>query len=164
MGSFPPDSAGSIPSFEPPPTRSSPRDFGQSRSWLSVRSCTSCRPRLRPATPRLIVNAWEKLNDTELYDMLYNYVIFGAVIFYMLAISSVFVLRRRQPDLPRPYRTWGYPLTPLLYVTASLLLLGNMLADKTSRVQSLAGLGIILLGVPAYWLFRRSAPRIDAVG
>ena len=61
----------------------------------------------------------------------------------MLAISSVFVLRLRQPDLPRPYRTWGYPLTPLLYVAASLLLLGNMLADDTSRVQSLAGLGII---------------------
>jgi basic amino acid/polyamine antiporter, APA family len=121
-------------------------------------------PTVAPGFPRIIVSAWEKLNETELYDLLYNYVIFGAVIFYMLAISSVFVLRIRQPDLPRPYRTWGYPLTPLLYVAASLLLVGNMLADKTSRVQSLAGLGIILLGVPAYWLFRRSAPRIDAVG
>jgi APA family basic amino acid/polyamine antiporter len=60
----------------------------------------------------------------------------------------------RQPDLPRPYRTWGYPLTPLLYVAAALFLLGNMLLDHQSRVQSLAGLGIIALGVPAYWLFR----------
>ena len=63
--------------------------------------------------------------------MLYTYVIFGAIIFYMLAIASVFVLRARQPDLPRPYRTLGYPLTPLLYVAAVLLLLGNMLADDT---------------------------------
>ena len=72
----------------------------------------------------------------------------------MLAISSVFVLRVRFPDLPRPYRTLGYPLTPLLYVTAALFLLGNMLVDHHSRIQALAGLGIIALGVPAFWLFR----------
>jgi basic amino acid/polyamine antiporter, APA family len=117
-------------------------------------------PTVAPGCPQLVVNAWEKLNETELYDLLYNYVIFGAVIFYMLAISSVFVLRVRQPELPRPYRTWGYPLTPLLYVAASLLLLGNMLADETSRVQSLAGIGIILLGVPAFWVFRRRSTQI----
>jgi amino acid transporter len=109
--------------------------------------------------PGPILAGWKKLNETPLYDVLFNYVIFGATIFYMLAIASVFVLRVRQPDLPRPYRTWGYPLTPLLYVAAALLLLGNMLADHRSRVQSLAGLGIILLGVPAYWLFRSPAAR-----
>ena len=112
-------------------------------------------PEVAPGWPKLILAAWKKLNDTPLYDLLYSYVIFGANIFYMLAISSVFVLRIRQPDLPRPYRTWGYPFTPLLYVAAALLLLGNMLLDPQSRVPSLAGLGIILLGVPAYWLFRR---------
>jgi APA family basic amino acid/polyamine antiporter len=111
--------------------------------------------------PGAILSAWEKLNKTALYDLLYSYVIFGATIFYMLAIASVFVLRIRRPDLPRPYRTWGYPLTPLLYVAAALLLLGNMLADHQSRVQSLAGLGIILLGVPAYWLFRSPAHQVE---
>jgi APA family basic amino acid/polyamine antiporter len=75
----------------------------------------------------------------------------------MLAIASVFVLRVRRPELPRPYRTLGYPLTPLLYVAAALLLLGNMLADAESRVPSLIGLGIILLGVPAFWFFRQSS-------
>jgi basic amino acid/polyamine antiporter, APA family len=117
-------------------------------------------PTVAPGWPHLIVNAWKKLNETALYDLLYSYVIFGATVFYMLAISSVFVLRIRQPDLPRPYRTWGYPLTPLLYVAASLLLLGNMLADDESRVQSLAGIGIILLGLPAYWLFRRNQAEV----
>ena len=87
--------------------------------------------------------------------MLYTYVIFGANVFYLLAIASVFVLRARQPDLPRPYRTWGYPFTPLLYVVAALLLLGNMLVDYQSRVQSATGLGLILLGLPAYYLLRR---------
>jgi hypothetical protein len=46
-------------------------------------------------------------------------VIFGANLFHLLAITSVFVLRIKQPDLPRPYRTWGYPDTPLLYVAAA---------------------------------------------
>ena len=75
----------------------------------------------------------------------------------MLAIASVFVLRVRRPDLPRPYRTLGYPVTPLLFVAAALLLLGNMLVDDQSRVPSLVGLGIIAAGVPAYWFFRRSS-------
>jgi basic amino acid/polyamine antiporter, APA family len=118
-------------------------------------------PSVAPGLPRWILAAWKKLNETPLYDLLYTYVIFGANLFYMLAISSVFVLRVRQPDLPRPYRAWGYPFTPLLYVAAALLLLGNMLADHQSRVQSLAGLGIIVVGVPAYWLFRVNPPDIN---
>ena len=112
----------------------------------------------------MILAAWKKLNETPLYDLLYTYVIFGANLFYMLAISSVFVLRVRRPDLPRPYRTWGYPFTPLLYVAAALFLLGNMLADHQSRVQSLAGIGIILLGVPAYWFFRVKSTAVDEAG
>ncbi len=100
--------------------------------------------------------AWKRLNQTPLYDLLYTYVIFGANLFYMLAISSVFVLRVRRPELPRPYRTVGYPVTPLLYVAGGTVLLGSMLLDHASRVQSLVGIGIILLGVPAYWIFRRA--------
>jgi amino acid transporter len=110
------------------------------------------------SVPQSILSAWRKLNETPLYDLLYTYVIFGANLFYLLAISSVFVLRVKQPDLPRPYRTWGYPFTPLLYVVAALLLLGNMLVDYESRAQSATGLGLILLGLPAaFFLRRRSA-------
>jgi APA family basic amino acid/polyamine antiporter len=88
--------------------------------------------------------------------LLYTYVIFGANLFYMLAIGSVFVLRFRQPDLPRPYRTLGYPVTPILYIAGVLILLGSMLVDHASRVQSLVGIGIILLGLPAYWILRKA--------
>jgi amino acid transporter len=100
-----------------------------------------------------LLAAWSTLNHTPLYDLLFTYVIFGATIFYMMTIASVFVLRVRQPDLPRPYRTWGYPWTPLLYVVAALLLLGNMVVDRQSRFQSIAGLGLILIGLPARALF-----------
>jgi amino acid transporter len=109
------------------------------------------------ALPRWALAAWTKLNKTPLYDLLYTYVIFGATAFYLLAIASVFVLRVRRPDLDRPYRTLLYPLTPALYVAAALLLLGNMLADAQTRLPSLVGLGIILLGVPAFWFFRWSS-------
>ena len=82
--------------------------------------------------------------------MLYTYVIFGGTVFYTLAITSVFVLRWKRPELPRPYRTWGYPVTPLLYVLASLLLIQSMLT--TATIESIAGLGIIAAGLPAYLL------------
>jgi amino acid transporter len=103
--------------------------------------------------PGPIVRAWAKLNETPLYEVLYTYVIFGANLFYLFTIAGVFVLRARDPDRPRPYRTWGYPVTPLLYVIGAVLLLQNMLWEKAAESQ--AGLAIIALGLPAYWLFRR---------
>jgi len=106
-----------------------------------------------------ILTAWNQLNKTPLYDLLFTYVIFGVTVFYLLAITSVFVLRIKQPDLPRPYRTWGYPFTPLLYVAAAVLLLGNMLVDPQSRMQALFGIVIILLGIPAWAILRRPPPR-----
>ncbi len=105
-----------------------------------------------------VVRAWSALNQTPLYDILLTYVIFGANLFYLMAITSVFVLRFKQPDLPRPYRTWGYPVTPLLYTVAAVLLLGNMLLDVQSRVQALAGIGLILLGLPAWSILSRRRP------
>jgi amino acid transporter len=109
-----------------------------------------------------ILDAWRKLNEKPLYDLLYTYVIFGANVFYLLAVASVFVLRSKLPDLPRPYRTWGYPFTPLLYVAGAILLLGNMLLSYESRMQSAIGLGLILLGLPAYAIFRRTGGRQPA--
>ena len=80
-------------------------------------------------------------------------------VFVVEAVTSVFVLRIKHPDLLRPYRTWGYPFTPLLYVAAAVLLLGNMLVDAQSRVQALAGIGIILLGIPAWAILRKKPHR-----
>lgn len=104
--------------------------------------------------PRPILAAWAGLHAKPLYDVLFTYVIFGGTIFYGLAIVSVFVLRARRPDLPRPYRTWGYPVTPLLYTAASLFLLWSIFEEN--RFESLAGLAIVAAGVPAYFFFTRA--------
>jgi len=106
------------------------------------------------AWPGPVVGAWAKLNRTPLYDLMFTYVIFGATVFYTLAIAAVFVLRRTRPDLPRPYRTWGYPVTPLVYVVAAAGLLANMLRETPA--ESLAGLGVIAAGLAAYPLFDRT--------
>jgi amino acid transporter len=103
--------------------------------------------------PQPVLNAWAMLNKTPLYEVLYTYVIFGANLFYLLTITAVFVLRARHPELPRPYRTWGYPLTPLLYLVGACVLLYNMVKERPA--ESLTGLAIIAVGLPAYWVFRR---------
>lgn len=85
------------------------------------------------------------------YDTLTDYVIFSAWIFYALNTASVFILRRTRPDAARPYRTVGYPVVPIVFIVVAGWLIVNTLT-ATPR-QALAGLGIILAGVPiyAYW-------------
>jgi APA family basic amino acid/polyamine antiporter len=90
------------------------------------------------------------------YEQLYTYVVFSSVVFHAATAAAVFVFRRRLPDAPRPYRTWGYPVVPALFILACLLLIGNTLFEKP--VESLLGLGLLALGVPAFLIFRaRSA-------
>jgi APA family basic amino acid/polyamine antiporter len=88
------------------------------------------------------------------YSQLFTYVVFGAVLFHALAGAAVMVLRRKAPAHPRPYRVWGYPIVPILFIAASLLIVVNTAIERP--VESLLGVGIILLGVPAYLYWRRS--------
>jgi len=83
--------------------------------------------------------------------------LFGVWVFYGLMIASVIVLRRTQPDLPRPYRMWGYPVTPLIFLAITLWFLINMLVTRPG--SSFASLGLILTGVPAYFTWRRYQQR-----
>ncbi|HSI88518.1 MAG TPA: amino acid permease [Pyrinomonadaceae bacterium] len=92
------------------------------------------------------------------FDTLTNYVIFGSFIFYGLITSSVFLFRRRHPDLARPYKTWGYPVVPIIFLLVTAWLLLQTLYDEP--VQSLIGIGLILLGLPVYYFLnsRYTAP------
>lgn len=87
------------------------------------------------------------------YDQLYTYAVFGGVLFHAATAAGLFVLRRRHADLPRPYRAWGYPLVPALFVAASTGIAALTLLERP--FESLAGLGLIAAGLPAYAFWRR---------
>ena len=74
-----------------------------------------------------------------------------------LTVLGVFVLRWRRPDLPRPYRTWGYPMTPLIFLGISGWMLWHLLEDPSTREASLWGLATSLLGLAVYYLSPRRA-------
>jgi basic amino acid/polyamine antiporter, APA family len=89
----------------------------------------------------------------NLYGNLLNYVISAELIFYILTIAGVFVLRRRRPGAERPYRTWGYPATPALYIICAAVIFAVLLFYQTSI--TIPGLIIIATGVPVYFWMRR---------
>ncbi|HYX24392.1 MAG TPA: amino acid permease [Thermoanaerobaculia bacterium] len=122
---------------------------------LFFKSLARIHPVYRTPVPSLWAQtAWSiVLTVSGSYSQLYTYVIFASVVFHAMTAAAVFVFRRRRPDAPRPYRTWGYPVVPALFIFACLLLIGNTL--KESPVESLIGLGLVVLGVPAYLMFRR---------
>jgi APA family basic amino acid/polyamine antiporter len=74
-------------------------------------------------------------------------------LWFALSALSIFVFRRREPNLPRPFRTPGYPVTPILFVLAALVIVGNTVFARPR--ESLIGFGIALLGIPAYLWWRR---------
>lgn len=87
------------------------------------------------------------------FQQLADKFILGIWPFYALAVAAVFVLRRTQPDLPRPYRTLGYPIVPLIFLAASVAMVVNALV--TDLANTGVTFGIILAGVPAYYVWRR---------
>ena len=87
------------------------------------------------------------------YDQIFTYIMFVQVLSYGLAVAGLFVLRRKRPDLPRPYRCTGYPLLPGLYVTIAALWALNTLWQRPK--ESLAGIIIVALGLPGYLYWRR---------
>ena len=89
----------------------------------------------------------------NLYSNLLDYVVFAALLFYVLTILGIFVLRMRRPNADRPYKAFGYPVVPALYILAATGIMGVLLLYETQT----AGMGmvIVLLGVPVYWLWKR---------
>ena len=88
----------------------------------------------------------------NLYSDLLDYVVFSVLIFYVLTIAALFVLRRRQPDAERPYRAFGYPVVPVLYIAAATVIMLALILYKTQTTWP--GLLLVLLGVPVYGIWR----------
>ena len=87
---------------------------------------------------------------TSVFDLLTNFAMFGAVIFETMAVMAIFVLRRKMPLAPRPYRCWGYPVVPALYVILPACVLANMFIKQ--QREAWTGTVFILTGVAVYYL------------
>jgi APA family basic amino acid/polyamine antiporter len=131
--------------------------YALSRDGLFFKACSAVHPAFgTPSNSILLLSVWSSLLVlTGRYEQLYTMVIFPSWILYAMATASVIVLRRTRPDLPRPYKTVGYPVVPVLFVLVAIALILSTLFN--SPRESVLGLGIIALGVPFYRRWRHNA-------
>jgi APA family basic amino acid/polyamine antiporter len=109
-----------------------------------------------PAVSLAVQAVWAALLTLSgTYTELLEYVVFAVVLFYAVTLAGAFRLRRTRPEAPRPYRAWGYPVLPAIYIAFALFVEWALLIHKPGR--SLAGLIIVALGVPVYFLWRKRA-------
>ena len=93
------------------------------------------------------------------FDTLTDYAVFAMWIFYALITGSIFIYRRKFPHLERPYRAWGYPVVPVVFLLVAAWLLYRTIVD--SPKQSVTGLVLIALGLPVYWYFNKYGKSVD---
>ncbi len=125
--------------------------------WQGLWACLLVLPRTRTrdAAGAVALDGSGHPLYGNLYGMLLDYVVFAVLIFYVLTILGLFILRRTRPDVQRPYRAFGYPWVPALYVLAATTILVVLFLYKFAT--SWPGLVIVLTGVPFYLLWHRGA-------
>jgi APA family basic amino acid/polyamine antiporter len=133
--------------------------YAMARDGLFFRWCAAVHPRFRTPYLALVVQgAWSVfLVLLAGYEELFTFTIFAAWIFYALTALGVIVLRRKLPDLPRPYRVPAYPWVPILFVLAAGLFIANTLVEKP--VEAGWGCVLVALGVPVYLIWKRTGRR-----
>lgn len=138
--------------------------YAMAKDGIFFKAVARVHPKYRTPHVSIIVLAiWASLLSLSgTFEQLYSYVIFGFWIFMGLTVLGVMILRRKFPDRPRPYKTWGYPVTPILFILSSVFLTINSLLR--AFWNSFAGLALIALGIPAYLIWKhRSQTRTDSV-
>lgn len=143
--------------------------YAMARDGLFVRPAAVVHPRYRtPAIAILAQAIWSGLLVLSgSAETLTKYTGFAVVLFAGIAVASLFVLRRREPDAPRPFKAWGYPFAPAIFTLASALIVGNALWTDLVRPvvyggawgPAAAGLVVIAIGLPVYLLLRGGATR-----
>ena len=129
--------------------------FAMAQDGLFFRKLATVSAKNRvPVNALLAQAAWASvLTLSGTYDTLTDCVMFASWLLYGLTAASVFVFRKRMPDAERPYRAWGYPVVPALFLLVTAWLLINTL--RATPVQAIAGLVLIALGLPFYWYWSR---------
>ncbi|HXG10481.1 MAG TPA: amino acid permease, partial [Gemmataceae bacterium] len=130
--------------------------YAMARDGLFFQSVGRLNQRGVPAAGLVLQGIWSVLLVfSGTYSELLDYVIFAALLFYVLTVIGLFVLRRKRPDAERPYRAFGYPVLPALYVFLCAVIMLDLLVVKP--VFSWPSFLIILTGIPVYFFWRRRA-------
>jgi len=130
--------------------------YAMAKDGLFFQGLTRVHPRFSTPSNAIVLQAlWScVLILTGTFHFLLNYVSVIITVFSGLTVGALLVLRTKRPELKRPYKIWGYPLVPVLFI---LVILGIALATlKEKPMDALRGLGIVVLGVPAYFFWSRS--------
>ncbi|HXX62446.1 MAG TPA: amino acid permease, partial [Bacteroidota bacterium] len=127
--------------------------YAMAQDGLFFRSVGRLNARGVPGAALAVQALWASLLClTGTYSNLLDYVIFAVLVFYVLTVAGIFILRKTQPDAARPYRAFGYPVLPALYIAAALAVSIDLLIFKPAYTWP--GLIIVLLGIPVYYLWR----------
>jgi basic amino acid/polyamine antiporter, APA family len=129
--------------------------FAMARDGVFLPAASRVHPRYRtPHVAVLATTIWSiVLTLSGTYEQLFTYVMFSSILFSVAAGLALFLLRRTRPDHPRPYRAWGYPVVPALFVLGAAAFVLNTLFEKPA--ESIAGLGLVAAGVPVYMWSKR---------
>lgn len=133
--------------------------FAVARDGYFFRALAEVHPRFHTPSLALVIQAVVAillLLVGGAFKELFSLAIFAEWLFYMLAASTIFVFRWREPNVPRPYRTWGYPVVPALFIVAAAVLLFYTFTGNLRN--SIIGTVVILAGVPMFYYFARSTP------
>ncbi len=137
--------------------------YAMARDGLFFKSAARVHPRFQtPHASIIMLAVWASiLSLSGTFEQLYSYVIFGFWIFMGLTVAGVMVLRRKRPDIKRPYKTWGYPVTPILFILSAVFLTANSLIR--TFWNSFIGLALIALGIPVYLIWHRRRSTASSV-
>jgi APA family basic amino acid/polyamine antiporter len=129
--------------------------YAMASRGLFFAAAARIHPRFRsPHVAVLLLTAWSSLLALSgTYEQLFTYVVFTSVVFSLLGGLALFELRRSRPHAERPYRVWGYPMVPAIFVIGALVLIVNTLNERPR--ESLTGLGLLAIGLPAYFYWKR---------
>jgi APA family basic amino acid/polyamine antiporter len=128
--------------------------YAMAKDGLFLPSAARIHPRFRTPAAAIIAQAvWSTvLVLSGTLSQLVSYTGFAVILFSAVAVVCVFVLRRREPNAPRPFRAWGYPWAPAIFVIAcAAMVVNEMIRNGTTAI---AGVAVIVAGVPVYFLFR----------
>jgi len=136
--------------------------YAMARDGLFFRSVGQLNRRGVPAAGLVFQSIWSGLLVfSGTYGQLLDYVIFAALLFYVLTVAGLFVLRRKRPDADRPYRAFGYPVIPAIYIGLCAAIMVDLLIVKP--LFTWPGLLVVVTGFPVYFLWRWSNPRVTSI-